>query len=326
MTLDHALLDHPLLDHPWSFLASHWELPVLYVAASAILVTVAIRWMEKRDSPVVPVRRERNLMATASMTSLFVVAYALGVRGLGAVPLSAEALLACKLLGSVLVVGGAVLNVAARVVIGRFWSDQIEIQPGHTLVRNWPYTWMRHPMYGSLVLFGAGMSLMFRNVAVACLMVGVFLPLMVRRARREEVHLGAACGESLNEFRRAVPMILPHLPEFLARPARGVLGLLTAWAILVGQLDLAALAAVLTFGLSFVMRRADFRLAYKVKACLIGVIVALAAVWPPLAALLWLPVFSAMMSLSGHCPGTLVIRQFGGAATMRSYNPSDQSN
>jgi hypothetical protein len=163
---------------------------VLYVAASAILVTVAIRWMEKRNSPVVPVRHERNLMATASMTSLFVVGYVLGVRGLGAVPLSAEAVLACKLLGSVLVAGGAVL----------------------------------------------------------------------------------------------------------------------------------------TLGLSFVMRRADFRLAYKVKACLIGVIVALAAVWPPVAALLWLPVFSAMMSLSGHCLGTLVIRQFGGAMTMRSCNSSDESN
>ena len=74
-------------------------------------------------------------------------------------------------------------------------------------------------MYGSLVLFGAGMGLMFRNVAVACLMAGVFIPLMIRRARCEEVHLGAACDESLDEFRRAVPMILPHFPEFLARPA-----------------------------------------------------------------------------------------------------------
>jgi hypothetical protein len=67
----------------------------------------------------------------------------------------------------------------------------------------------------------------------------------------------------------------------------------------------------LTLGLSFVMARQDFRLAYKMKPVVILLCVALAALDGWLFFLLLIPTFASLMSLSGHCPGTLLVKRFG---------------
>ena len=171
---------------PPTQLVLQWEYAVLYLAATAVLVTVVVRLLDKRDRPETPQRRERNLVATLTMTLFFFAIYVLARLNVGRVPLSTAAATAAKLAGSALLVYSAVVNIAARHVIGRFWSDQIEIQQNHQIVRRWPYTWSRHPMYGSLVLFGVGMGLIAGNPLVAGLVLAVFWPAMAYRARRED--------------------------------------------------------------------------------------------------------------------------------------------
>ncbi len=289
-------------------LAVQWEYAVLYLAATAVLVTVAIRLLDKRDSAETPQRRERNLVATLTMTLFFFGIYVLARLNIGHLPLSTAAVTAAKLTGSVLLVYSAVVNIAARHVIGRFWSDQIEIQENHQIVRRWPYTWSRHPMYGSLVLFGVGMGLIAANPLVAGLVLGVFWPAMAYRARREEQNLLAACPDDYATYRQTVPMMMPRLEEPIAKVVRASLGLMQLWSVLFACLDLFALSGVLTFGLSFLMARPDFRAAYKLKTVIILSFTALAAWNPRFVPLFWLPVFASFMSLSGHCPGTLAVR------------------
>ncbi|MHB8902703.1 MAG: methyltransferase family protein [Thermoguttaceae bacterium] len=301
-------------------LAAEWEYSVLYLAATAVLATVVVRLLDQRDRAEGPQRRERSLVATLSMTLFFFGIYALARFGVGRVPLSAAAATGAKLAGCAVLIYSAAVNIAARHVIGRFWSDQIEIQRDHQVVRRWPYNWSRHPMYGSLVLFGVGMGLIAVNPLVAGLALAVFWPAMAYRARREEENLLAACPEDYAAYRESVPMLMPRLGESTAKVARAGLGLMQLWSVLSATLDLMALSGVLTFGLSFLMARDDFRAAYKLKTLIILSVTALAAWNSRLVVLFWLPVFASFMSLSGHCPGTLavhLVRRHAGSQEMR---------
>ncbi len=289
-------------------LVGQWEYLVLFVAAAAILSSVAIRFSEKGQDGRRPVTRERHLMATLTMTLFFFGIYYLGRLGVGRLDISPPAELASKIAGCVLVVAAAIVNLAARWVIGRYWSDQIEIQEDHQVVRQWPYNWVRHPMYSSLVFFGVGMGLLAVNPPVIALTLLAFLPAMAWRAKREEANLMVACNEQYAAYCRSVPRMVPRLPEGVARVARGGLGLMQLAGIWTRQLDLFLLSAVLTLGLSFVMQREDFRIAYKIKTAMILVLCSLAAYDGRLFVLLWIPVAASLMSLSGQCPGTLLVR------------------
>ena len=292
-------------------LLGHWEYLVLLMAATAVLSSVAFRFLEKAAAEATPVSKERNAMATLSMTLFFFAIYYVGWFNVGRVATSPATETAAKIAGCLLVLGGAVINVAARRTIGRFWSDQIEIQQDHRVVRAWPYTWARHPMYGSLVLFGVGMGLLAVNPVVIGATLAIFLPAMAYRAVREERNLEAACGDDYRQFQQSVPMMLLRLPECVSRPARGGLAVMQGWGLATRDLELFVLSAILTLGLSFVMKRRDFRIAYKIKPVVILLCVALAALDRRLFVLLLIPTFASLMSLSGHCPGTLLLKLFG---------------
>lgn len=288
-------------------IALQWEYAVLYLTATAVLVTVVIRLLDKRDVQETPESKERNLVATLSMTLFFFALYALARLDLGRVPFSVAAETGAKLAGSILLIYSSVVNVAARHVIGRFWSDQIEIQEDHQIVRRWPYTWSRHPMYGSLALFGVGMGLIACNPLVAGLVLGAFWPAMVYRAGREEKNLLQACPNEYASYQRSVPMLMPRIDEPTAKVVRGSLGLMQLYSVLFACVDLFALTGLLTFGLSFIMQRPDFRAAYKIKTCIILSFTALAAWNTRLVPLFWIPTLASFMSLTGHCPGTLAL-------------------
>ncbi|HPO16215.1 MAG TPA: isoprenylcysteine carboxylmethyltransferase family protein [Candidatus Hydrogenedentes bacterium] len=297
---------------PWNDLIAlagrEWEYLVLGITAAAVLTSVAFRFMNKMDEPTPPVEREKNIAATLTMTLFFFVMYVVARLGIGQVALPETPMLAAKLMGCGLLILGAVINIAARVVIGRFWSDQIEIQPGHRVVRVWPYTWMRHPMYGSLVVFGVGMGCLSANPLVTVAVLAIFLPVMTQRAQREEAHLLNACSADYAAFQREVPMIIPHFPEYLARWFRGTLAALMIWAMLAHSLEMFALAGILTLLLSFAMARWDFRIAYKMKTGVITLLLVLAVWNDTLRILLWIPVFSSSMSIFGECPFTLMLK------------------
>lgn len=288
-------------------LLSQWEYLVLYVAAAAIASGVAINFAIYYDQPGKTVAAERNAVATLAMTLFFVAMYLFAQFGIGRPTLSASADLAARLSGCVLVVFAAAINIAGRVALGRFWSNQIEIVEAHRVVRSWPYSWSRHPLYGSLIIFGVGMGFLSLNPIVVVATLLIFLPAMRHRAMREEALLVDACENDYRQFQRQVPMLLPHLSESASKVARGLLAVMQVWAAVYVLLDVFIISATLTFGLSFMMERDAFRLAYKFKPLVILFCVATAYMAPSLAILLWLPAAASLMSLSGHCPGTLLV-------------------
>lgn len=292
-------------------LSTEWEYGVLYVAAATIISGVALNFINSRTDHEAAVSEERMLVATSTMTLFFVAVFVLARSGIGSVPMSPEAAFAARVSGSLVALFAAVINTAGRVALGRFWSNQIKIRRDHQLVRSWPYSWSRHPLYGSLVLFGIAMGLVSLNPFVIAATLLVFVPAMRYRSLHEERALVEAFGNEYRRYQRDVPMLLPHLPEPASRIARALLAAMQIWAAAYELLDVFLLSAMLTLGLSFLMQRDDFRLAYRFKPLVIVLCAGLAYLDSSFAIVLWIPALASVMSLTGQCPGTLLLRLAG---------------
>jgi len=57
-------------------------------------------------------------------------------------------------LGIILMVTGVIFRWYAVSVLGKYFSFQLAVQPGQTVVEQGPYRWIRHPLDPSPVLYG----------------------------------------------------------------------------------------------------------------------------------------------------------------------------
>lgn len=97
--------------------------------------------------------------------------------------------------GILLVAGSLLLQLWARLHLGRFYAERAEIQPGHQLIDSGPYAYIRHPLFTSYFIFITGLLL----VSPTLLMFLVFLYTywdFSQAARRDE------------------QLMLAHMPEY----------------------------------------------------------------------------------------------------------------
>jgi protein-S-isoprenylcysteine O-methyltransferase Ste14 len=183
------------------------------VAVAFVLVAVAIildfrnyYWQSEKV-----VRSDRSFVETGSMTAFFVVYYlVVKFRVLDvAVPASAGQVLIA--LGVVLVVAGVVFNVWGRLVLKSRWANQIKIFEGHTLATTGPFAVVRHPLYASLIWIFAGGSLIYSNPLSALLTLGVFVPMMYVRAKKEDALLEQSFADEFRAYRARTGMFLPRI-------------------------------------------------------------------------------------------------------------------
>ena len=109
------------------------------------------------------------------------------------------------------VVAGLALRWWAIVVLGRFFTSDLAVQPGHRIVQAGPYGLVRHPSYsGLLVCFlGTGLA-MYNWLSLVCL----FLPIagaVIYRIRVEERMLVAEFGAEYVEYRSRTRRLVPGL-------------------------------------------------------------------------------------------------------------------
>lgn len=196
-------------DSRLTIILAQWEYLVLYVASAAIASGVAVNFALKNVETRKPVIEEKVIVATFAMTAFFVLAFVVGRLGIGRLAIADSLAFACKLSGCLVVGYAATINIAARIALGRYWSNQIEIAEDQRLVRRWPYSWSRHPLYGSMVLFGIGMALLMVNASVLLAVLVLFLPAMIYRSSREETLLIRSLGKDYLRYREDVPMLFP---------------------------------------------------------------------------------------------------------------------
>jgi protein-S-isoprenylcysteine O-methyltransferase Ste14 len=96
-------------------------------------------------------------------------------------------------------------------VLGRFFTIDVRVHPGQTVVDRGPYRWVRHPAYSGLVLTFIGFGFALGNwAALAVLAVVPTLGLVVR-IRTEERALQEGLGEPYRRFAATRPHLFPGL-------------------------------------------------------------------------------------------------------------------
>jgi len=112
-------------------------------------------------------------------------------------------------LSLILLLGGLALRWWAILTLGRLFTVDVAIQPGHALVRNGPYRFVRHPSYTGLFLALLGLGVFFANwISMLVLMLPIVLAVINRVVKEERVllaALGADYAAYCERTRRFVP-------------------------------------------------------------------------------------------------------------------------
>lgn len=113
--------------------------------------------------------------------------------------------------GIILMLAGEAFRWYSVRVLGRYFTRQVAIQPGQTVVEDGPYRWIRHPSYtgAMLTMFGAGLALtnwlsLFSIMVFA--IVGYSYRIWV-----EEMTLVDALGEPYRDYMRRTKRIIPFI-------------------------------------------------------------------------------------------------------------------
>ena len=103
-------------------------------------------------------------------------------------------------LGVAVMASGLVIRAWAIVLLGRFFTNDVRVHPGQTVIDTGPYRWVRHPSYTGLILILIGSRLALGNWAA--LAVALVLPTaaLVNFIGVEERVLLNGLGEAYRRF------------------------------------------------------------------------------------------------------------------------------
>jgi protein-S-isoprenylcysteine O-methyltransferase Ste14 len=103
---------------------------------------------------------------------------------------------------------GMALAIWARLHLGQFWSDKVELKVDHQLIRTGPYAYLRHPIYSGVLLGVAGTALVVGEwrglLAFVILLVNYAI-----KARREDLILAGAFADFAHN-KKSTGFLLPN--------------------------------------------------------------------------------------------------------------------
>jgi protein-S-isoprenylcysteine O-methyltransferase len=113
--------------------------------------------------------------------------------------------------GLLLMAGGLALRFWAIRVLARFFTIDVNIQPGHELIRRGPYRLLRHPAYtGSLMTF-LGFGLALGNGWSLLVVMAPVTVAFLWRMRIEERVLAEAFPAQYPEYARQTKRLIPFV-------------------------------------------------------------------------------------------------------------------
>lgn len=110
--------------------------------------------------------------------------------------------------GVALFVLGCVLRIWPVFVLGNRFSGLVAIQPGHTLVTDGIYRFIRNPSYLGMVVTVLGWGIVFRSWVGVLLAASLMIPL-VPRMNSEEALLYSQFGKEYEAYRSRTWRMLP---------------------------------------------------------------------------------------------------------------------
>jgi len=116
-----------------------------------------------------------------------------------------------RCLGILCIFASAVLLHCTHAAMGKAWNPYITILPGQALVTAFPFSMVRHPMYSSCILMGAGTTLAAGSIVVAFAW-SLCAAAVIARVPAEEAVLVGHFGEMYSQYMASVPhAVLPGI-------------------------------------------------------------------------------------------------------------------
>ncbi len=109
--------------------------------------------------------------------------------------------LALQAVGGLIFLAALALHTWARLHLGRFYAERVEVQTGHQVIATGPYALVRHPVITSFFGMAIGLLLLNPSVLTVLLLLYTFWDFL-RAARQEET------------------LLAEHLPDYAAYAAR----------------------------------------------------------------------------------------------------------
>ena len=110
-----------------------------------------------------------------------------------------------------LLVAAAVLSWSAVSALGRHWRIDAALNSDHRLVRSGPYSFVRHPIYASMLCMLLGTGLLLTPWQLFLPAICIFLIGTEIRVRIEDALLASHFGEQFTAYKRKVPAYIPWL-------------------------------------------------------------------------------------------------------------------
>jgi protein-S-isoprenylcysteine O-methyltransferase Ste14 len=111
--------------------------------------------------------------------------------------------------GLIVMAAGIALRQWAIVALGQFFTVDVRVHEGQTVVDRGPYRWVRHPSYTGMILTFVGIGLALGNWAALIVLAVVPTIGLVIRIRLEERALLDALGEPYRRFAASRPRLFP---------------------------------------------------------------------------------------------------------------------
>ena len=113
--------------------------------------------------------------------------------------------------GILLMLAGIAFRWYSIRVLGRFFTAVVAIQPGHRIVEEGPYRWLRHPSYSGALMTFLGYALALSNWA-SFLIIAVFTAVGYGyRISVEEQALVAGLGDAYRAYMKRTKRIIPFV-------------------------------------------------------------------------------------------------------------------
>jgi protein-S-isoprenylcysteine O-methyltransferase Ste14 len=113
--------------------------------------------------------------------------------------------------GITLMLTGLVFRFYAMWVLGRFFTYDVAVQPGQTIVEAGPYRHIRHPSYTGALITLVGLGLALGNWAALLAILGCMGIAYAYRITVEEAALVAVLGEPYKQYMRRTQRLVPFL-------------------------------------------------------------------------------------------------------------------
>lgn len=111
----------------------------------------------------------------------------------------------------VIFTAGIALRWWAIIVLGRFFTVDVHIEPDHQLVDHGPFRLLRHPSYSGVLLAFAGFGLALANWLAAVVLLLPILLAFARRINVEERALLDGLGKSYRDYTAHTKRLIPYV-------------------------------------------------------------------------------------------------------------------